>query len=124
LPRRSASNSPYWKFGEARTSGLPSRGSRVAQKPFYVCPDPLLFTNRLRINTLALGGRVPTMHGVREFAEAAGLMSYGPSYPDLFRRAADYVDNSLRGAKPSDLPVERPTKYDLVVSLITRDSLD
>jgi len=63
----------------------------------YVCADPLLTTNRIRINTLALGLRLPTMHGFREFAEAGGLMSYGPNFPDLHRRAADYVDKILRG---------------------------
>ena len=98
--------------------GLKSRADAL-----YVCPDPLVFSNRLRINTLALGARLPTMHGVREFVEAAGLMSYGPSYPDLFRRAADYVDKILRGAKPADLPVEQPTKFDLIVNLITAKAL-
>ena len=89
----------------------------------YVCADPFLFTNRLRINTLALAARLPTIHGVREFVEAAGLMSYGPSYPDLFRRAADYVDKILRGAKPGDLPVEQPTKFELVINLTTAKAL-
>jgi ABC-type uncharacterized transport system substrate-binding protein len=68
---------------------------------------------------LALAARLPTMHSVRENVEAGGLMSYGPTYPDLFRRAADYVDKILRGAKPADIPVEQLTKFDLVVNLIT-----
>jgi putative ABC transport system substrate-binding protein len=89
----------------------------------YVCSDALVNTNRIRINTLALTARLPTMHSVREYVEAGGLMSYGPSYPDLFRRAGDYVDKILRGAKPADLPVEQPTKFDLVVNLITAKAL-
>src|SRR5437660_1293265 len=80
----------------------------------YTCSDPLLTTNRIRVNTLALGARLPTMHGFREYVEAGGLTSYGPNFPDLFRRAAEYVDKILRGAKPGDLPVEQPTKFDLV----------
>jgi putative ABC transport system substrate-binding protein len=75
----------------------------------YVCAEPLVDTNRIRINTLALGARLPTMHGLRELAEAAGLMSYGPSFPDLYRRSGDYVDNFLCGMKPADIPVEQPT---------------
>ena len=89
----------------------------------YVCSDPLITTNRLRLNTLALGVRMPTMHGFREFVEAGGLMSYGPNFPDLFRRAAEYVDKILRGAKPGDLPVEQPTKFELIVNLSTSKAL-
>ena len=89
----------------------------------YVCADPLVNTNRIRINTLALGARLPTMHGIREYVEAGGLMSYGPNFPDLFRRAADYVDKILRGAKPADIPVEQPTKFDLVINLTTAKAL-
>ena len=89
----------------------------------YVCADPLVNTNRIRINTLALGARLPTMYVVREYVEAGGLMSYGPNFPDLFRRAADYVDKILRGAKPADLPVEQPTKFDLVINLKTAKAL-
>ena len=80
-------------------------------------------TNRVRINTLALGARLPTMHGLREYVEAGGLMSYGPSVPDQYRRAADYVDKILRGTKPGDIPVEQPTKFDLVINLTTAKAL-
>jgi putative tryptophan/tyrosine transport system substrate-binding protein len=70
-----------------------------------------------------LAARLPTMHGSREPVEAAGLMSYGPNLPDLWRRAADYVDKILRGAKPGDLPVEQPRKFDLVINLTTAKAL-
>jgi putative ABC transport system substrate-binding protein len=89
----------------------------------YVCNDPLVTTNRIRMNTLALGMRLPTIYNVREFVEAGGLMSYGPNFLDLYRRAADFVDKILRGAKPADIPVEQPTKFDLVVNLITAKAL-
>jgi putative ABC transport system substrate-binding protein len=89
----------------------------------YVASDPLLNTNRLRINILAVGARLPTMHGIRDYVEAGGLMSYGANFPDLFRRAADYVDKILRGAEPSNIPVEQPTKFDLVVNLTTAKAL-
>ena len=85
----------------------------------YVCGSPLLTTNRIRVNNLALGVRLPTMHGFREYVVAGGLTSYGPNFPSLFRRAADYVDKILRGAKPSDLPVEQPTKFDFIINLTT-----
>jgi putative ABC transport system substrate-binding protein len=89
----------------------------------YVCGDPLVNANRIRISSLALGARLPAMYVSREFVEAGGLMSYGPNYPGLFRRAADYVDRILRGAKPADLPVEQPTKFDLVINLKTAKAL-
>jgi putative ABC transport system substrate-binding protein len=89
----------------------------------YVCNDPLVTTNRIRINTLALGMRLPTIYNVREFVEAGGLMSYGPNFLDLYRRAADFVDKILRGAKPADIPVEQPTKFDLVINLTTAKAL-
>ena len=89
----------------------------------YVGADPLVNTNRVRINTLALAARLPTMHGVRDYVEAGGLMSYGPNVPDQYRRAADYVDKILRGAKPGDLPVEQPTKFDLIINLTTAKAL-
>ncbi len=80
-------------------------------------------TNRLRINTFALAARLPTMHGFREHVEAAGLVSYGPNFADLWRRAAGFVDKILRGAKPGDIPVEQPTKFDLFVNLTTAKAL-
>jgi putative tryptophan/tyrosine transport system substrate-binding protein len=89
----------------------------------YVCADPLVLTNRIRVNTLAQGARLPTMYLLGEYVEAGGLMSYGPSVPDLYRRAADFVDKILRGAKPADIPVEQPTKFDLVINLTTAKAL-
>jgi len=90
----------------------------------YICSDPLVNANRIRINTLALDARLPTMHSYREYVEAAGLMSYGPSIPDLLRRAAELVDKILRGAKPADIPVEQPTKFELVINMKTAKALD
>jgi ABC-type uncharacterized transport system substrate-binding protein len=89
----------------------------------YVCNDPLATTNRVRIGELALDIRLPTMCGTREYVEAGNLMSYGPNVPALFRRTADYVDKILRGAKPSDLPVEQPTKFDLIINTKTAKML-
>jgi putative ABC transport system substrate-binding protein len=88
-----------------------------------VVGDGLTLSNRARINILALGAQVPTMLGNREQLDSAGLMSYGASTPDLFRRAGDYVDKILRGTKPADIPVEQPTKFELVVNLITAKAL-
>jgi putative ABC transport system substrate-binding protein len=89
----------------------------------YVMPDPVMFIHRLRINTLALGARLPTMHSLREYVEASGLISYGPSWSDQWRRAADYIDKILRGAKPAALPVQQPTKFDLIINLTTAQAL-
>jgi len=89
----------------------------------YVSTDPLIFSNIGRINTLALRARLPTIYNGREYIEAGGLMSYGPNYPDLFRRAADFIDKILRGAQPGDFPVEQPTKFDLVINLTTARAL-
>jgi ABC-type uncharacterized transport system substrate-binding protein len=89
----------------------------------YVCADSLINTNRVPANAHALSARLPTIHSVKEFAEAGGLMSYGPSYLDMFRRAAEFVDKILRGAKPADIPVEQPTKFDLVINLNTAKAL-
>jgi len=89
----------------------------------YVCTDPVVFTNVTAINILAAAARVPTMHDRREYVEAGGLMSYGTNFPDLFRRAGDYVDKVLRGAKPAEIPIEQPTKFELVINLNTAKAL-
>jgi ABC-type uncharacterized transport system substrate-binding protein len=89
----------------------------------YVCTDPLVITNRARIHTLATGAHLPTIYNSREYVETGGLMSYGPNFLDQWRRAAEIVDKILRGAKPGDIPVEQPTKFDLVINLITAKAL-
>jgi ABC-type uncharacterized transport system substrate-binding protein len=85
--------------------------------------DPLFNTNRIQINTLALRARLPTIFLDRVYVESGGLMSYGPNWPSMWRRAADFVDKILRGAKPADIPVEQPTKFELVINLKTAKSL-
>src|SRR5215813_3986643 len=89
----------------------------------YVVAEPLIGSSRVRINTLALGARLPTLHGLREYVEAGGLMSYGPNAPDLFRRSADIVDKILRGTKPRDIPVEQPTKFELMINVTTAKAI-
>ena len=109
--RRAEDVAPAFEALKGRTEAL------------YIASDPLVLTNRVRISTLALGARLPTIYSFREYVEAGGLMSYGPNLPDLFRRAGDYVDKILRGAKPADIPVEQPTKFDLVINLTTAKAL-
>ena len=89
----------------------------------YVCPDALVNANHARINTLALGARLPTIHPFREYLGAGGFMSYGVNIADMFRRAGDFVDKILKGTKPADLPVEQPTKFELVINLTTAKAL-
>jgi putative tryptophan/tyrosine transport system substrate-binding protein len=89
----------------------------------YVCLNPLFLGSRIRISTLALSARIPAIYASREHVEAGGLMSYGPNFPDQFRRVGDYVDKILRGANPADIPVEQPTKFDLVINLTTAKAL-
>jgi putative ABC transport system substrate-binding protein len=89
----------------------------------YVAIDQLMVANLMRILTLALGARLPTIFSTRDFVRGGGFMSYGPSYTERFGRAADYVDKILRGTKPGDIPVEQPTKFELVVNLITAQAL-
>jgi ABC-type uncharacterized transport system substrate-binding protein len=88
-----------------------------------VVPGPAMDLHRKRVVDLAATNRLPAMYGSREFVDLGGLMSYGPSYPDLFRRAATYVDKILKGARPAELPVEQPTKFELVISLKTAKTL-
>ena len=111
---------------EIRHAGDISRAFKTLKgqaEALYVTADALANSNRMRINALALAARLPTMYGVRGMVEAGGLMSYGANYSDLFRRAGYYADKILRGAKPAELPVEQPTKFDLVVNLITAEAL-
>jgi putative tryptophan/tyrosine transport system substrate-binding protein len=89
----------------------------------YVAIDQLMVANLMRILTLALDARLPTIFSTRDFVRGGGFMSYGPSYTERFQRAADYVDKILRGTKPGDLPVEQPTKFELVINLITAQAL-
>jgi putative tryptophan/tyrosine transport system substrate-binding protein len=98
-------------------------GVKGRAEALYILADALIFTHRLRINTLALGARLPTMHSLREYVEASGLISYGPNWTDQWRRAADYIDKILRGAKPADIPVEQPTRFNLIVNLTTAKAL-
>jgi putative ABC transport system substrate-binding protein len=98
-------------------------GLKGRAEALYTTGDPLVNAQRLRINTFSLVARLPTMFSQQQYLETGGLMSYGPNFLDLNRRAADYVDKILRGAKPADLPVEQPTKFDLAINLITARAL-
>src|SRR5262249_28689740 len=98
-------------------------GLKGQVEALYVRPDPVLMANRISINTLANVARLPTISAQREFVEAGGLMSYGPSSPGLGRRSGDIVDKNLRGTAPADIPVEQPTKFDLVINLTTARAL-
>ena len=89
----------------------------------YAFADPVVNTNRARISALALGAQLPTVAGFQEIVDAGGLMSYGANLTDQLRRAADFVDKILRGAKPTDLPVEQPTKFDLGINITTAKAL-
>ena len=89
----------------------------------YVVGDALISANHTRVITLSVGARLPTIFNNRDYVKFGGLMSYGPNYPALFRRAADLVDRILRGTKPVDIPVEQPTKFELVVNLTTAQAI-
>jgi ABC-type uncharacterized transport system substrate-binding protein len=89
----------------------------------YVASDPLVYNNRIRINALAGDQRLPTIYGSRDYADAGALMSYGPNWAELFRHAAEQVDKILRGTRPADIPVEQPTKFELVINLKTAKAL-
>ena len=83
----------------------------------------MFLNERRRLVDLATKNRLPTVYSLREYVDAGGLMAYGPNLPDVFRRAATYVDKILKGAKPGDLPVEQPTKFELVINLKTAKAL-
>jgi ABC-type uncharacterized transport system substrate-binding protein len=89
----------------------------------YVVGDALVNTNRTRIMTFSLSARLPTIFNARSFVQAGGLMSYGPNFSDQFRRAAELVDKILRGTKPGDIPVEQPSRFELVINLTTAKAL-
>ena len=93
------------------------------EQALFVCNDGLVNANHIRINSFALAARLPTMHAEKLYAQSGGLMSYAANYPALFRRAADFVDKILRGKKPGDIPVEQPTKFELVINLKTAKAL-
>ena len=110
--RRAADISPAFDVFKSRVQAL------------YVCVDALVNANSVRINTLAAGAHLPTMYPTRvPFVDGGGLIAYGPNNTNLFRRAGDYVDKILRGAKPGDIPVEQPTKFDLVINLTTAKAI-
>jgi putative tryptophan/tyrosine transport system substrate-binding protein len=96
---------------------------RTKADAVYVAVDQLIVANRARILTFALDERLPTIFSERDFVKAGALMSYGPSYSDLFWHSADYVDKILHGTKPGDIPVEQPTKFELVINLTTAKTL-
>jgi len=96
---------------------------KTQPQALFVVGDPLTFTNRAQIIAWAQTQRLPAMYAIREFVAAGGLMSYGTNFPSLFRRAAEFTDKILRGAKPADIPVEQPTKFDLVINLKTARAL-
>jgi putative ABC transport system substrate-binding protein len=96
---------------------------KAGAQALYVCGGALVNANFARINTFALGARLPAFHASRDYLEAGGFMSYGPNQVDQFRHAGDFVDKILKGTKPSDLPVEQPTKFELVINLTTAKAL-
>jgi ABC-type uncharacterized transport system substrate-binding protein len=107
-----------WRYIAGAFAALKGGGQVI-----YVCAGPLINATRLRINTFALGARLPTIYPNRIYLEGGGLVSYGVNNTDLFRRTGDYVDKILHGAKPADLPVEQPTKFELIINLSTAKAL-
>jgi putative tryptophan/tyrosine transport system substrate-binding protein len=109
---------PDYDFTGALRAAVQERAEAL-----LVLMSPIFYRQRDRIAALAAQSRLPTMFGVREFVEAGGLMAYGANLFDMQRRAADYVDKILKGAKPADLPVDQPTKFELVLNLKTAQAL-
>jgi putative ABC transport system substrate-binding protein len=101
-------------FGSAR---------RARAEALVVVPSPLFYSERRRLTELATLHRLPAIYEVKAFVDEGGLASYGPSFPEMFRRAATYVDKLLRGANPADLPMEQPTTFELVINLKTAKAL-
>jgi len=107
----------------AELEGAFAAMARARAQAVLVLGAPIFFAERQRVAELAIKHRLPTMSMLKEVAEAGGLMSYSPSYDDLFRRGAIYVDKILKGAKPADLPVEQATKFELIINLKTAKAL-
>ena len=127
---RDSGSSPHARPCGGHVGNPARRGYRVCVRGAqgsggcHLCRGrPACISNRARIHTLAMAARLPAIYNSREYVEMGGLMSYGPNFPDMFRRAADMVDKILRGVKPGDLPVEQPTKFDLVINLTTAKAL-
>src|SRR5262245_17775355 len=97
--------------------------SRERAEGLIVIPESPFFAHRTQIAALAAKSRLPTMYAIREYVEAGGLMSYGPSYPAMYRRAATYVDKILKGDKPAYLPIEQPTTFELMINLKAAEAL-
>jgi putative ABC transport system substrate-binding protein len=97
--------------------------TRERVEALIVVNSPFIYAERRRLVDLAMKHKIPAMYGAAEYAEAGGLLSYAPSYPEMFRHAATYVDKILKGAKPSDLPIEEPTRIDFVINLKTAKAL-
>jgi putative ABC transport system substrate-binding protein len=106
-----------FEIHESKDIGVAIEALKGSTDVLYVCIDPLTDTNQMMITQLTTAARIPTMNGFRDAVRAGSLIFYGPNTEDLFRRAADFVDKILRGAKPADIPVEQPTKYDLVINI-------
>jgi putative ABC transport system substrate-binding protein len=124
----------YSRAGQLRDCGRKSRNEQEIENAFaalawehvqavMVASDAFFFLQRQRLAELALTNRLPSMFGQREYAEAGGLLSYGESLQEFFRRAAPFVDRIFKGAKPGDLPIEQPTKFHLVINRKTADAL-
>jgi len=114
------------RFALGSGDELPTAFAAIARErgeAVFVIAGPQLFADRERLAALAVKHRLPTMHTQSDYVDAGGFISYGPSYRDLFRRAAVYVDKILRGAKPADLPIEQPTQVSLVINLKTAHAL-
>jgi putative ABC transport system substrate-binding protein len=109
--------------GPEELAGLTEAATRAGAEALILLADPVTITYLGRIAALAAASRLPAIFDRREFAEAAGLLAYGPNFPDLQRRAGTYVDKILKGAKPADLPIERPTTFDLVINIRTAQTL-
>ena len=108
--------------GEADLDGAFRAANTEHANAVHVLPSPFFNRHRARLAELATTHCLPAIYEVKEYVEAGGLMSYGPSFPDMYRRAASYVDQILRGAKPADLPVQQPSKFELVINRASRES--